>query len=266
MINFEVLKAQKLDEKDFVLTLEKGIIKEFKSKARGINRVVIKEEVLNLSQKLYGSNKNESVAIQKTNQKQMLQLYKLCVKTTKILKREKSENLGKFYVLNLKNKANNNDFMLAGMLHVRFNIRATKRLYESIGIACDYIDKENAINNMCDFKDNHCKKHRDKGVDKITGCCPSFCKIRQDGKPCPIKNLSCKIFMCDYLINEKGYYFSPNTIPVLYQHLTIFERLACFGLLFKTQKITSLRLWGIRLLTACYALVAIIVVLMICLL
>lgn len=264
MIKFEVLEMQKANEKDFVLELKKGIIQEFKAKVDEIDKIVISESALNLSQKLYGANKKESLEIQKANQKQMLQLYKLCVKITKILKHKKSENVGKFYALNLESKANNNDFMLASMLHVRFNIRATKRLYESIGVACDYIDKENALNNMCDFRDNHCKKHRDKGVDKITGCCPNFCKIRQDGKPCPIKNLSCKIFMCDYLINEKGYYFSPNTIPVLYQHLTIFERLACFGLLFKTQKTTSLRLWGIRLLTACYALVAITVVLMIC--
>lgn len=268
MIKFAVETKEKLSENDFVVDFREDMLKELKQKAMQIdqvNNIVIDSDALNIEVKLYGKDKKESLLIQKANQKQILKLYKLCVKAVKILKNAGYKKLGEFYVLNLETKKNNNDFMLAGMLDVRFNVNVFKRIYASVGIACDYLDKENELNKMCDFRDNHCTKHRDKGIDKVTGCCPSFCKIRQDGKPCPIKNLSCKIFMCDYLINEKGYYFTANTIPILKQHLTIFERLACFGILFKSQKSTSKRLWGIRFLTAAlYVAVMIAVLLMIC--
>lgn len=264
MIKFEMKNTEKISKNDFVVDFRENIIKELKQRAKQIDNVVIDRDALNIGEKLYGGNKKESLLIQKNNQKQMLKLYRICVKITKILKRDRYKKLGEFYIFNLDKKKNNNDFMLAGMLDVRFNVNIFKRVYESVGIACDYLDKENELNKMCDFHDNHCTKHRDKGIDKVTGCCPSFCKIRKDGKPCPIKNLSCKIFMCDYLINEKGYYFTANTIPILKQHLTIFERLTCFGILFKSQKSTSKRLWGIRLLTALYVVVMIAVLMMIC--
>ena len=265
MIKFAVETKEKLSENDFVVDFREGMLKELKQRAKQVDDVVIDRDALNIGIKLYGNSKKESLLIQKANQKQMLKMYKLCVKVIKILKKAGYKKLGQFYVLNLGDKKNNNDFMLAGMLDVRFNVNIFKRVYESVGIACDYLDKENELNKMCDFRDNHCTKHRDKGIDKVTGCCPSFCKIRQDGKPCPIKNLSCKIFMCDYLINEKGYYFTANTIPILKQHLTVFERLACFGILFKSQKSTSKRLWGNRILTALYAVVMIAILLIICL-
>ena len=263
-LKFEVIDTKSVLKEDFVIDFRKTVFKELKARAKENNRIVIDRKTFNLGEKLYGKSKKESVEMQKRNRKQLLKLYKICTKAVKIIKRIQKINEFKFYVVDLDKKANNNDLMLCGMLSIRFNVNVFDRIYESIGLACDYLDKENELNKMCDFHDNHCTKHRDKQIDKITGCCPNFCKIRQDGKPCQIKNLSCKIFMCDYLINEKGYYFTPNTIPVLKKHLSIFERLACFGILFKSQKSTSKRLWGIRLFTALNVAVMIAVVVMIC--
>jgi hypothetical protein len=118
---------------------------------------------------------------------------------------------------------------------------------------------------MCDFHDNHCTKHRDKGIDKTTGCCPSFCKVRVTGEPCKHKNLSCKIFMCDYLIYEKGFYFTPNTVAVLCKHMTPLERAICFGILCRTQRKSLKFLWFVRGLSILYLLLMVVVVLMFCL-
>ena len=124
---------------------------------------------------------------------------------------------------------------------------------------------ENSLNNMCDFQDNKCTKHREKGIEKNTGCCASFCKLREPGKICPHKNLSCKIFMCDYLINEKGYYFTPNTVLILRKYFTWFERISCFGLLCRTEKKSLRELRGIRLLELFYVLLVCSIILIVCL-
>ena len=218
---------------------------------------------LNLGIKLYGSSKKESIKIQQENCKTLLKFYKIVKKAVKILKKKNFS--GTFFVENLSNKLNNNDIMLVGLLEVDFNTKLSNKVKMAYEYACDFLDAENSLNKMCDFHDNHCTKHRDKQIDKTTGCCPSFCKIRVSGEPCKHKNLACKIFMCDYLINEKGYYFTPHTLAVLKKHMTIFERAVCFGTLCRTEK-KSLKFVGIiRGLTALYILVFIAVILMICL-
>ena len=152
-----------------------------------------------------------------------------------------------------KNKKNNNDFMLACMLDTKFNVSPFKRLEKAYSYACDYIDLENSTNKMCDFKDNKCTKHREVGILKSTGCCPSFCKYTRAGA-CVQKNLSCKIFMCDYLI-EKGLYFSPNFIPILKLHFTPIERASSFGMLCRSTKKAIGQLWGIRIFSGTFLLV-----------
>lgn len=232
---------------------EKTTIDDIKKDIKNIDAIAIDFEYLNLGTKLYGDSKEASKIIQKANCKQMFKVLKMCKKVIKFCKKMKVEFDGVFYVDGVENKKNNNDFMLVSMLDTDLNYNIFKRLGMSVHYACDYLDKENEINNMCDFQDNKCVNHRVNNIKKTTGCCPSFCKYTEC-KVCNIKNLSCKIFMCNYLI-KKGYYFTPHTIPILKSHLNIFERFMCFGLLFRTTKKEIKRLWIIRALIVAYAVV-----------
>ena len=260
-MKFEILEKQKND-KCFEITNSKECLKKLKTEKETYEKFSINAEDLNLFTKLYGANKKESIEIQKQNAKQVIRYYKIIVKAVKILKSHKSFR-GALYIEGLDKKKNNNDFMIESMLDVRFNVKLFSKMGAALGASCDFIDKENTINNMCDFKDNKCVCHREKGKKGTTGCCPSFCKYTKEGI-CKHKSLSCKIFMCDYVIHEKGYYFTPHTIPILKRHLTILERFICFGLLFKTHKQTVKRIWGIRALEILYLLVMVSVIVLIC--
>lgn len=241
-------KVEELNEKKELFEINQKTAKflKYELKNTQFNKICIDFEYLNLQKKLYGENKKASIKIQQENCKQMMLVYKTCKKLVKLIKKMKFEWNGVFYVNGLKNKKNNNDLMLVAMLDTHFNHNIFGQLGSAVHYSCDYLDKENEINNMCDFKDNKCVKHRELKIDKKTGCCPSFCKY-VDCKVCTVKNLSCKIFMCNFLEN-RGYYFTPHTIPVLKQHLNIIERFMCFGLLFKTTQKTISRLWFIRIL------------------
>lgn len=223
------------------------------------DKIKIGFENLFLSTCLYGSTKKESIKIQKDNCKLVLKFYKIIKKAVKILIKQGFFD-GTIYIEGLSDKKNNNDLMLVALLDVDFNFKFFQKMKGAYEHSCDFLDAENSLNKMCNFYDNHCTKHRDKGIDKSTGCCPSFCKIRVPGQACGHKNLACKIFMCDYLIYEKGFYFTPHTLPVLKKHMTIFERAFCFGLLCRTEKKSLNFLWFIRALTGLYILVTIIVI------
>ena len=208
------LKYVEINEKSSLETIKKELV--------DAKAVAIDFDYLNLATKLYGDNKKASIAIQKANCNLMMKVFKTCKKVVKLLKKSKFEFDGTFYVKGLKDKKNNNDFMLSSMLDTALNYNCFKRLGMAVHYSCDYLDMENTINNMCDFKDNKCVNHRENSIKKTTGCCPSFCKYTEC-TVCTVKNLSCKIFMCDYL-EDRGYYFTPHTIPVLKRHLNIFER------------------------------------------
>lgn len=264
MIDFKVCEKENKKQKYFEFVPTKECLKKLKGAKGDFDAISIDFDVLNLGVKLYGNTKKDSIEIQKKNAKVVVELYKFLKKAVLILKKQKVAFDGCFYIEGLDAKKNNNDFMIASMLAVRFNYSLLKKMHGAVEFACDYLDKENEINNMCDFKDNKCAKKRELGKDGDMGCCPSFCKYRVKG-PCPHKNLACKIFMCDYLIYEKGYYFTPLTIPVLKINLTIFERLACFGTLCKPMKNTLRFLWLTRILTILYvvALVGVIALILI---
>ena len=236
----------------FEINLDKKCLEVIKQ-ATELQDVKIDFESLNLGVTLYGKTKKESIQIQKANCKKVLQFYKICKKAVKIL-RKKFDFSGKFYVENLSQKKNNNDIMLVGLCEVDFNTKIFDRMRVAYEYACDFLDAENSLNKMCDFHDNHCTKHRDKGIDKSTGCCPGYCKIRVDGQACQHKNLACKIFMCDYLIYEKGFYFTSHTLPVLKKHMSTLERAICFGTLCRTEKKSLKFLWLIRGISVLYVL------------
>ena len=250
-----VLKNKKV----FDVSLNKDCINSIMGNFKSGDLLLIDENSICLNVKLYGNSKKESILIQKDNCKRIIKLYKVCKKIIKKLRHKKIEFEGTFYVNNLKNKKNNNDFMLSAMLDTYFNFNAFKRLGKATEYASDYIDKENSLNNMCDFKDNLCVSHRELGKKGCTGCCPSFCKYTKQGV-CTVRNLSCKIFMCDYL-EKKGYYFTPNTIPILKLHLSFFERFNCFGLLFKPEKKVISRLWLARILSVSLVIVFVLLIL-----
>lgn len=216
----------------YLLNLSKNCLKGLKQ-VKGNIKLELDFDALNLGTKLYGDAKIETKNIQKNNCKQLLYFFKICKKAIKFLGYKNFDGI--LYVRNLKQKKNNNDFIICAMLDVS-KAKPHQKLRLSYEYACIFLDLENSLNNMCDFVDNRCAKHRAKGIEKTTGCCASFCKLRVPGTICPHKNLSCKIFMCDYLINEKGFYFTPHTIPVLKQHMSIFERAICFGLLCRTER------------------------------
>lgn len=239
--------CERVDGEYAMINLEKNCLKNIKVNLANIKAFEIDENVLNLSLCLYGDTKQKSIEIQKQNCKQMLKLYAVCVKLVKLLKRKKIKFNGVFYTKNLADKKNNNDFMLKAMLEVRFNVKPFKKLSASYTYCADYLDMENSLNKMCDFRDNKCSKYRTIKSDRTTGCCSKvICKYTCNA-PCPTWNLACKIIMCDYLIEKKGYYFTPHTIPIMKRQFSFFERCFSVGQLCRTKKKALSEIWLLRI-------------------
>ena len=242
-MKFEIVEKQK-NKKCFEIKADKSCLKDLKNNKENFEYFEISAKDLNIDACLYGKNKKESIEIQKQNAKKVLKYFKICAKAVKILKNHKSFG-GTFYVDGLSKKKNNNDLVLIALFDLKFNVKMFNKISTTLDYASQYFDKENEINNMCDFQDNLCVGHRERKKEGLTGCCPSFCKYTKAGV-CNQKCLACKIFMCDHLIKTKGYYFTPHTVPFMMKHMTILERFLTFGLLFKTHKQTTNRIWGIR--------------------
>ncbi len=240
-LKIEILK-ESIEEKIFLINNRSFTRKEVKD-AHKCNKIfVIDNEFLNIDQKIYGENKKGTIKIQKENSKKVVSVYKSLCKIIGALRPKKYGFSGTFYVKDLDKKQNNNDYLVLSLLNLKYNTFIFSRLSKSIIYACEYLDRENALHNMCDFHDNKCAKHRARGFERSTGCCPSSCKF-MDNCPCKTKNLSCKLIMCDYLI-EQGYYFTPHTIPILTRHMTFIERVTATGMFFKSTKRTF---WFMRI-------------------
>ncbi len=244
-MKFEIREREE-NKKYAVIDLSKECLRNIKSNLMDIEAFEIDVNVLNLAETLYGKTKKESVEIQKRNCKQMLSLFKVCKRLIKMLKREKCGFDGVFYVAGLENKKNNNDFSLVCMLDVHFNVKPFKKLSASYTYAADYLDKENSLNKMCDFRDNKCTKYRNIKSERTTGCCSKvICKYTCNA-PCPTWNLACKIIMCDYVIDKFGFYFTPHTIPIMKRHFSFLERCFSIGQLCRTKKRALFELWSLR--------------------
>ncbi|MBQ8424849.1 MAG: hypothetical protein IJX17_02365 [Clostridia bacterium] len=188
-------------------------------------------EVLGLGKKLYGKSKEESKMIQKSNCKMILKLNKTCEKLIKFLIKNNIDFGNKIYIQNLKEKKNNNDFLIYSLLNLKFN-KYKDKMAQIITFSCDYLNAENTINNMCDFRDNKCVSCRDRNIDRVIGCCQKNCKFAHTGV-CNVKNISCKLYMCDYIEN-KGYYFSPYYLPITKKYFSLTQRFVSTCLLFKS--------------------------------
>lgn len=244
-MNFDICKREN-DKEYFVIDLSEDCLDNIKKNLTNINYLEIDAKALNLGICLYGKTKKESIEIQKKNCKQMLELYAVCVKVIRLFKCKKIAFDGKFYTSGLDEKKNNNDYMLKSMLDVKFNVGLFKKLSASYSYVADYLDMENTLNKMCDFRGNQCAKHRLVKSDKTSGCCPkNHCKYTCSA-PCPVWNLACKIMMCDYLIENKGFYFTPHTIPLMRKQFSIFERCFSIGQLCRSRKKAIVELWLFR--------------------
>ena len=254
-MKFEIRERE---EKEYtIVNLSKDCLKNIKANLDKVKSFEIDETALNLGVCLYGKTKEESIEIQKKNCNQMLKLYAVCVKLIKLLKRNKVAFDGVFYTKGLQDKKNNNDYMLKTMLDVKFNVKPFKRLSAAYTYAADYLDMENSLNKMCDFRDNKCTKYRTIKSDRTTGCCSKvICKYTCNA-PCPTWNLACKIIMCDYLIKNKGFYFTPHTIPIMRKNFTFFERSFSIGQLCRTKKKALSELWLMRGFAALASLLAV---------
>ena len=230
-MNFEIIESQ-LDEKQyFVVSFNKGFVKSFKQSAINFRGFFISYDTLNLGQKLYGHSKKESILIQKRNCRKILKLYKLLSRLYREVRKQKLENYNTIYVEKLSVKKNNNDFLLQSLLNLKFNCGNDGKLEKIISFSCDFLSKENFLNNMCDFKDNKCIDCRRRNIDRSIGCCQTNCKFTHTGV-CEVKNISCKLYMCDYL-ESIGYYFSSQHLPILKKYLTPVHRFMCICMLFK---------------------------------
>ena len=246
------------EEKEyFIIDLSKDCLQKARKNLDSIKAFEIDENALSLGVCLYGATKKESIEIQKQNCKQMLKLYALCVKLVKILKRKKFNFDGVFYTKGLASKKNNNDYMLKTMLEVKFNVKPFKKLSASYTYAADFLDMENSLNKMCDFRDNKCTKYRNIKSDRTTGCCSNvICKYTCNA-PCPTWNLACKIIMCDYLIEKKGFYFTPHTLPIMRKNFSYLERAYSIGQLCRTKKKALSEIWLMRSVGLFVSLVAV---------
>ena len=244
-MKFEICERE--DGKEYtVIDLSEDCFKKIKENLSSVKEFEIDESSLNLNVTLYGKTKKESVEIQKKNCDQVLKLFKVIKKIVKLLKRKKIVFDGKFYSKGLSDKRNNNDFMIVSMLDVEFNVKPFKKLSASYKYAADYLDMENALNKMCDFRDNKCTKYRALNSERTTGCCSKvICKYTCNA-PCPTWNLACKIIMCDYIIDKKGFYFTPHTVPIMKRHFSYLERCFSIGQLCRTKKRALAELWTLR--------------------
>ncbi|MBP3631311.1 MAG: hypothetical protein J6J23_07545 [Clostridia bacterium] len=243
-MEYTIDKLEDTNNKTFKLSSLEFDKKELKNALLNNYAIELHFKLLNLDIKLYGSNKKETIAIQKENCNHIIKVYKTLSKIVKIAKKYNFN--GTFFVKNLEQKKNNNDYLLTSLLNLKFNTFFLKRLTKSIFYTCEFLDRENSLHNMCDFHDNKCAKHRARGFERSTGCCPASCKF-MDNCPCKTKNLSCKLIMCDYLV-DMGYYFTPHTIPTLRLYMNPLERLTSIGMFFKSTKKTYLFMWTVRIL------------------
>lgn len=106
--------------------------------------------------------------------------------------------------------------------------RKNEFIYDTV---CTYLDNEFSRCNICDFKNNQCVANRVGRCCEHTtmGCCYSFdyarlyeprlvknvklCKYMKN-KSCSTKNISCKLFTCNYL-KEKNIKFDTHKILLL---------------------------------------------------
>lgn len=232
-MELKLLEQNESDEKFIQIDDFKSTIYEINHsnlKSDEIVKLKLDFSTINLGEKLYGNDKLQSKLIQKKNCNLILKIESICERVIKYLLKNNFKFDGVIYVNNLKLKKNNNDFLIESLLNLKFN-KYKDKMAQIIIFSCDYLAKENSLNNMCDFRDNKCVSCRDRNIDRVIGCCQKNCKFAHTGV-CDVKNISCKLYMCSYIEN-KGYYFSPYYLPITKKYLNLCQRFFSTCLLFK---------------------------------
>lgn len=128
------------------------------------------------------------------------------------------------------------------------SFKSIEKKYEFIyDTVCDFLDSKYIGCNYCDFKDDVCKYFRKIDSNHKMGCCYSddrggLCpNLKNDGS-CNIKSISCKLYACPMLRDEK-LYFKVNDIPLLKYNFNIKQKYYIKRSFFKTKEETLLRLY-----------------------
>ena len=120
------------------------------------------------------------------------------------------------------------DFWLKKIEHA-INIKDIKKRYSYIyDTVCSYLDKEYFDNNFCDFKDDVCVYFRERGeLDHKNGCC--YADFRNgmcehfENRSCKIKSISCKLYSCP-LLRENKINFRMKNIPLIWYFFNIKQK------------------------------------------
>lgn len=122
----------------------------------------------------------------------------------KILNIENEKQLKKFYkMLPLYSsflyrfvyfELNNDKYNVKSIINALNLKKRKERIFYIHNQVCDLIDTTYGGTNLCDFKCNQCKLHRELKNNKLDGCCGN-CKYKNP-KGCTTKNFACKMFYC----------------------------------------------------------------------
>ena len=116
-------------------------------------------------------------------------------------------------------------------------------IYDTV---CDFLDSKYIGCNYCDFKDDVCKYFRQIDPTHKMGCCYAdkrggLCKNLENGT-CKIKSISCKLYACPMLRDEK-LYFKINDIPLLKYNFNLRQKWWIKQSFFQTKEDTLMRLY-----------------------
>ena len=117
-------------------------------------------------------------------------------------------------------------------------------IYDTV---CDFLDSKYIGCNYCDFKDDVCKYFRKIDSNHKMGCCYSdkrggLCpNFKKDGS-CKIRSISCKLYACPMLRDEK-LYFKVNDIPLLKYNFNLKQKWWIKQSFFQTKEDTLIKLY-----------------------
>lgn len=208
-LKYTIVLIQEYSDND-VLFIDKYFkLKTFKDRYSG-QKILISRELLDVEISAFADTSKGSRKLQKYLYKQVLSVYRRLIKVIKFIDRNDIDFDNKFYVCG-NNVKNSTIKALQDMLNLNFCVSKNNKLSRQIEYACDYLDNELKINNICDFANGRCRKYKNGITDKCS-CCKANCPY---GIPCKVKNISCKLFLCD-TVRQLGFVFYPQYVPILF--------------------------------------------------
>ena len=146
--------------------------------------------------------------------------------------------------LKLSDSEYENDVVSAiGVLVCKNKKQKYEFLYDQI---CAYLDKKVVNKNVCGFKNDKCIAKRNTNC--TMGCCHHFknkyfgilyekelhlCEYQKD-KSCTAKCITCKMYMCDYLV-KRGYKFTCNNVLLIKYYFNFAQKVVIKSSFFTTK-------------------------------